>query len=229
MSDTASALLAQYAKLTEFLGLVLGPDYEIALHDLTDANRSITAIANSHISGRKIGAPLTNMALSVLRSKSYEQSDYLLHYYGLSVNGKELRSNTFFIKHEGRPIGMLCVNFDDSRYRDAAERILQLCHPDAFAAPRQTEAELSAPPTNIPERFMNSPEAVVADAVRGELERLGVMPDRLTTEERLAVIAALEETGIFLIKGAVRDVAAELRCSQASVYRYLSNMRNGGI
>lgn len=59
----ASQLLQQYVKLTEFLGHTLGPDYEVALHDLTDRNRSIVAIANSHVSGRKLGAPLTNTAL----------------------------------------------------------------------------------------------------------------------------------------------------------------------
>ena len=46
MPDTANALLRQYVKLTEFLGAALGPDYEVALHDLTDKNRSIIAIAN---------------------------------------------------------------------------------------------------------------------------------------------------------------------------------------
>ncbi|MBR3640800.1 MAG: PAS domain-containing protein [Oscillibacter sp.] len=209
------------------MGLALGPDYEVALHDLTDANRSIIAIANSHISGRKVGAPLTNVALSILRSRSYEHTDYRLHYSGLSVNGKELRSSTFFIKHEGELIGMLCVNFDDSRYREAAERILGLCHPDAFIAPKREEP--SAPPPGNPERFASSTEALVKDSVRTELDRLGVTPDRLTAEERLTVIAALEENGIFLIKGAVREVAAELCCSQASVYRYLSQMKNVGF
>ena len=66
----ASQLLQQYVKLTEFLGHTLGPDYEVALHDLTDRNRSIVAIANSHVSGRKLGAPLTNTALKILRDKS---------------------------------------------------------------------------------------------------------------------------------------------------------------
>ena len=39
------------------------------------------------------------------------------------------------------------------------------------------------------------------------------------------IIAALEESGIFLLKGAVKDVAAGLGCSQASVYRYLSQVK----
>ena len=63
MPAVPNPLLQQYMKLTEFLGLTLGPDYEVALHDLTNKDRSIIAIANNYISGREIGAPLTNMAL----------------------------------------------------------------------------------------------------------------------------------------------------------------------
>ena len=117
MQTVPNPLLQQYIKLTEFLGLALGPDYEVALHDLANKDHSIIAIANSHISGRKLGAPLTNMALSILRDKSYERMDYHLHYYSINVNGKDLRSSTFFIKDSGELIGLLCINFDDSRYR----------------------------------------------------------------------------------------------------------------
>ena len=114
MQTVPNPLLQQYIKLTEFLGLALGPDYEVALHDLANKDHSIIAIANSHISGRKLGAPLTNMALSILRDKSYERMDYHLHYYSINVNGKDLRSSTFFIKDSGELIGLLCINFDDS-------------------------------------------------------------------------------------------------------------------
>ena len=38
-------------------------------------------------------------------------------------------------------------------------------------------------------------------------------------------IASLETGGIFLLKGAVKDVADALHCSQASVYRYLSQIK----
>ena len=70
-----SALLSYYVRLTEFLGRALGPDYEVALHDLTDDHCSIIAIANNHVSGREVGAPLTNVGLKVLKDKSYEQTD----------------------------------------------------------------------------------------------------------------------------------------------------------
>ena len=113
----ANPLLQQYIKVTEFLGLTLGPDYEVALHDMTDKNRSIIAIANNHISGRDVGAPLTNVALKILMDKSYEVQDYRLHYCGMSAKGKVLRSSTMFIKQNGKLIGMLCINFDDTKFR----------------------------------------------------------------------------------------------------------------
>lgn len=226
----ANPLLQHYMKLTEFLGQALGPDYEVALHDLTDKNRSIIAIVNNHVSGREVGAPLTNVALKILMDKSYESQDYRLHYCGVSAAGKTLRSSTLFIKQNGRLIGMLCINFDDSRYQEASESILRLCHPDAFVEdhcqpdrPQSGETIRAVPATT--ESFHNSIDAVAGDAVSRELARLGVTADRLTPDERIQIISSLEAGGIFLLKGAVKDVADALHCSQASVYRYLSQIK----
>lgn len=228
MAAVLNPIMEHYKKLTEFLGLALGPDYEIALHDLTDKNRSIIAIANGHISGRDVGAPLTNLALSILRDKSYETSDYRLHYYGVSVNGKDLRSNTFFIKDNDQLIGMLCINFDDTRYREVTAMVMELCHPNEFVSSlianreMRDNAVINQP---MPEKYRNTTDAVAKDAIQRELDRLGVPADRLTAEERVQIISVLESSGIFMLKGAVKDVASLLNCSQASVYRYLSQLK----
>ena len=165
----ANPLLQQYIKVTEFLGLTLGPDYEVALHDMTDKNRSIIAIANNHISGRDVGAPLTNVALKILMDKSYEVQDYRLHYCGMSAKGKVLRSSTMFIKQNGKLIGMLCINFDDTKFREASDAILKLCHPDRFveAHVQIDESQFSdkpaCPPAVSPESFHNSIGDVAED------------------------------------------------------------------
>lgn len=227
----AHALLEQYAKLTEFLGHALGPDYEIALHDLTDKTHSIIAIANNHVSGREIGAPLTNIALKTLMDKTYLTEDYKLHYKGVSNSGRTLRSSTLFIKHNTKLIGMLCINFDDSRHQTVADNILKLCHPDAFVETnfQMDMSRLEGKPKQvapIPESFYNSIDAVAADAIARELQLLGITAERLTAAERIHIISELESSGIFLLKGAVKDVADALHCSQASVYRYLSQVKN---
>ena len=206
-------------------------DTEVSTRKTSVSQRKqIIAIANSHISGRKLGAPLTNMSLSILRDKSYEHTDYHLHYYSINVNGKDLRSSTFFIKDNGKLIGLLCINFGDSRCQNICDRILSLCHPDLFvtdvlpqAGATWDEALEDCPAA---EKFCNSADAVAVDAIHWELERRGVTPKQLTPEKRLQVIAALEAGGLFLLKGAVKSAAASLRCSQASVYRYITQIKN---
>ena len=51
------AMLKQYTKLVEFLGLVLGPTYEITLIDVHGKQSSIVAIVNGSISGRDLDSP----------------------------------------------------------------------------------------------------------------------------------------------------------------------------
>ena len=224
----AVELLRQYSKLVEFLGYALGPSYEIALHDLTDKDKSIVAIANGHVTGRDVGAPLSHAALGILRDKSYEKEDYRVNCYGVSVNGKDLRSSTFYIKEGGELVGLLCINFDDSGYRAISSQLMSLSHPDIFVDDMVRKAERAAWSANghpAAEKFPVSADAVAADAIGRELERLGVAAERLTAEERLQIIANLEANGTFLMKGAVKDVAAGLHCSQASVYRYLNQLK----
>lgn len=225
----ANALLQQYVKLVEFLGYALGPSYEVVLHDLTDKDKCIIAIANNHVSGREVGDPLSNVALSILRDKSYEKMDYRLNCYGVSVNGKALRSSTLYIKDNGELVGMLCINFDDSGFRAVSNQIMSLCHPDIFVDDIVRHSRLPDHPAltqPVPETSRATAGAAAADAIERELERLDVTADRLTFEERLQIIKNLEANGTFLMKGAVKDVAAGLHCSQASVYRYLAQLKN---
>ena len=222
-------LLQQFSKLTEFLGRALGPDYEVALHDLSDKDCSIVAIANNHISGREIGAPLTNVALKIIADRSYLTSDYRVHYRGVSADGKMLRSSTFFLKDEaGALIGMLCINFDDSRYKAISDSILGLCHPDAFVETNFLFDEQRLAAQTLPEEpesFQHTPRGVAGSEVANVLRDLNVAADRLTQDEKMEVVGVLESRGVFLLKGAVKDVAEALCCSPASVYRYLSKLR----
>ena len=65
-------LLSQYTRLVDFLGRVLGPDYEIILHEILPEQSRVAAIANGGISGRDVGAPITDAALRMIIQKQYE-------------------------------------------------------------------------------------------------------------------------------------------------------------
>ncbi|HVI41771.1 MAG TPA: PAS domain-containing protein [Anaerovoracaceae bacterium] len=224
------AMLKQYSILIDFLGRVLGPDYEIALHDLSDISNSIVAIANGHISGRTIGAPLTSLALKMVADKSYYQEDYRINYSGLTNGNKVLRSSTMFIKDDlGKLSGMLCINFDDSRYQELSTKVLQLCHPDQFVehnilVRNDIIDEDGTPQIVGAELFPNSIASIMENVIHDVVQEDGVPADRLTQEEKIKILGLLDQKGIFLLKGAVNYVAKELHSSQASIYRYLAKV-----
>lgn len=230
----ANTLIQHYIRLTEFLGAALGPDYEVALHDMTKKNGSIVAIANGHISGRSIGSPLSKLALRDLRNRRYETEQSRLNFRTVSDNGKTLRSSMLFIQQQEKLVGLLSISFDDSRYQAMSDTILHLCHPESFIEQYykfnetlvvQANRSAGGPDFAEDERLEVSIEQVAMDAVTQELEKRGVSADRLTSEERLQIIAALEKNGVFLLKSAVKDVAVGLGCSSASIYRYLTQIR----
>ena len=200
------ARLEPYRTLVSFLGEALGPDYEVVLHDLTSEEGTIAAIVNNNISGRTEGAPLSNMALRFIHGKVYEKQPYVAGYQGASQAKGRLRSSTMFIKDGSELIGMLCINFDAAKYSRMAQELLALCG-----------AHQEPGPTLGVENFVSS----LPDAAGSALP-----PDRLTMDEKIRIVEDLQQAGIFYMKGAVSEVAAQLGSSEATVYRYLSKLKD---
>lgn len=215
----------QYSSLVNFLGKALGPDYEIALHDVQPNSKSIVAIANGHISGRDIGAPMTNLGLEIIANKEYKNKDYILNYNGASKDHRVLRSSTFFIKDDLEElVGMLCINFDDKRYTELSDRILQLCHPNKLIEQNSKYNSVDSIVQNSTETFSESIEEVTDTVLSKVLENSNIPVDRLTQDERLHIVDILDKKGVFMLKGAVSTVADKLSCSEPSIYRYLAKI-----
>ena len=221
---TNNHLLQQYARLTNFLGHTLGPDYEIVLHDFTDREHSIVAIANNTVSGLEIGAPLPEVERRIIEERRYEGQDFILHYRSQAPNGKVLRSSAFFIREGDELTGMLCFNFDDSRFRDISEGIMRLCHPDNYIETKfLIDRERLAASQSRSEKGPGGLSTV--KQARARMAELGLSTDHLTPGERLNIVASLEANGAFMIRGAVKEAADMLGCSQATVYRLLQQVR----
>lgn len=209
------ARLEPYRTLVSFLGEALGPDYEVVLHDLTSQEGTIAAIVNNNISGRTEGAPLSNMALRFIHGRVYEKQPYVAGYQGASQAKGRLRSSTMFIKDGDELIGMLCINFDAAKYSRMAQELLALCG-----------AHQEPGPTVGVENFVSSlPDAVQA-AISDVAGSAGLPPDRLTMDEKIRIVEDLQQAGIFYMKGAVSEVAAQLGSSEATIYRYLSKLKD---
>lgn len=231
----AEQMLRQYTVLVDYLGQTLGPDYEVVLHEILPENSRVAAIANGSISGRSVGAPLTNAALRMIMQKQYETSDYNLNYTGRLANGKTIRSSTMFIKDGGKLVGLLCINFDDSRFHELSDSILKLVHPDDFVhhhyfpvdAPAKQPVQAPHAPDST-EYFQSDMNGLMEELFDTVTASISVPLDRLTQAERTSVIARLHEQGMFELRGAVQFTVKKLGCSQASIYRYIKKAKTAG-
>lgn len=217
-----------YSLLVDFLGHILGPDYEVALHELTDNSNQIIAIANGELTGRHIGSPLSNTMLEYVAGTLYKTQDYVLGFESVSANGKKMRCNSMFIKgRSGELAGLLCINFDASRYEELSARILDLCG-SAIQPAAPSGTHLIADSADPSERrdYPTSIAGATASIVSSVVAAYPVPVDRLTQDEKMEIMDTLNRKGVFLLKGSVSYVAKELHSSEASIYRYLGKLNS---
>ena len=212
--------LEPYAKLVYFLSAALGDNCEIALHDLTSKDQEIVAISNNPISGREVGAKLSNLSLHYLEEKQYLNQDYVMNYKTVGNDGKLMRAATYFIKEEGRemPVGMLCINVNISDLEYLTSTIKKI-----LGIKEEKDIEFKM---DNPVEILSSPLDEMIDMYIKEcLEKMGFpsyfLAERLNVDEKIKVVKYLQEKGTFKVKGAIVLVAEKLAVSEPTVYRYL--------
>ncbi len=217
-------VLQKFIPLVDFLGQAMGPNCEVVLHDLTDPEHSIIAIANGNISGRKVGGPTTDLVLKVMQEGLEGGKAYITNYQARNVNNIICRSSSLFIRDESnRIVGVLCVNVDVSRFVEV-KKLLDLligCEPPQVQD--RTDAETGG---DVFENLHSSVDDVLTAIIDGVLGKYEVSPDRMSVEEKMAVVKALSESGLFLLKGGVSELARRMQLSEPTIYRYLNKLKD---
>ncbi|WP_371364534.1 Transcriptional regulator DauR [Sporomusa rhizae] len=213
-------LLETYIPIVDFIADLVGPNCEVLLHDIVDVQNSVIAIRNGYISGRRLGCPLTDLGLELLENKSYVNQNAVVNYLSRTDNGEKLRSSTYFIKDEtSKLIGMLCVNIlmspDSQIVKDLADKLMNAVFANSVAANTVVNEK-------VVESLHSSIENVVDSAVEKILEEYDMPVERMSIEEKTAIVQRLNANGIFKIKGAITKVAGRLQTSESTIYRYLS-------
>jgi predicted transcriptional regulator YheO len=200
--------------LADFVAALLGPDSEIAVHDLSDPSSSLKVLRNGVLSGRGVGAPATDLALRMAQECSGPgKANALLNYRSKTRDGVSLRSSTLVIKDQsGKVVSMFCVNTDDGRFRRALEAVQALLPADLSNEQHQ-------------EHLSGSVDDVGVDIMQGVLGRYPVEPARLSAEEKAKAVSELDCRGLFSIRGFVGKAAQALDISEPTLYRYLKNSR----
>lgn len=218
------SILKKYIPFVEFLGQALGPNCEVVLHDLTNPDNAIVAIANGHISGRVVGGPTTDLVLKVLAEGLKDVKPFITNYTA-RVKGNHLcRSSSFFIKDEKQNIvGVLCVNVDISRYVET-KRLLE-CLINCDDQPKAAE-KTTADVVDVFENLHSSIDEVLTAIIDNVLQKYPVSPIRMSIDEKIEVVKRLNENGLFLLKGGLSELAKRMQISEPTIYRYLNKAKD---
>ena len=204
-------VLEAYGNLLDGLAQYLGDGYEIVLHSLEDLERSVVKIVNGHHTGRTVGAPITDLALSMLARITQQEGAPAISYFTQNRKGEPLKAATIAIQGENRRIiGLLCINF----YLDTPfAQVLA-----AFTPP-------AAAPVRVIETFGENTAELVEEAVartRLQVDTQAAIPVSMKNRQ---VVAILYRQGIFNIKNAVDLVAAAMGISKNTVYLHLRHIK----
>jgi len=206
-----------FVHLVHFLGGYMDAHTEVVLFSLDDIDHSVIAIHNGHISGRKLGDPLSNFIISKLKDKGKDTPPYYLDHISLSKDGINLRSGSYIILDKsGNPRGVLMLSTDVSQYKKAAELLQQLSFLPSFEVSSTESPELDI--------LQTTPKDMILHIIHKVTGTTRIDTARLTTDEKIEVVRNLNAENFFLMKGAVSQVASIIDASEATVYRYLSKI-----
>ena len=96
------------------MGKICGKNYEIILHDVSTPERSVIAACNEHLSGRRIGDPMTELAKELLRTGVYQEHDYVAELRRAAPRGGKrfVSCHLVSLRKTGHLVGLICVNHD---------------------------------------------------------------------------------------------------------------------
>ena len=211
--------IKRFITIADFLGEVLGSNTEIILHDLTNYEESIVHIINGHISNRKIGGPPTDLILEFIASESKGDKQFISNYNSKSIEGKLLYSSTYFIRDdENKIVGALGLNSDYHEVKKSLSFLTSLL-------PNYVDDKVLSL-NNIKENLNTDPQELTLNKIDAILNEFDVVPNRMTTDEKTEVITALNDCGVFNIRGSVQEVASKLQMSEPSIYRYIKKIKS---
>lgn len=212
------AVLNLLRPLVDAIGQTVGPHCEVVLHDLRIPERSIVAIRNGSVTGRRVGGPLVggpinDIALKLLDSE-VKDSSLLIGYKTHARDNLELRATSLVLRTpQGKPVIALCINIDLSTLSMARMLLEEISKP----VPSDGSTE---------EASQRDVDDIVAQVIREALDEAGKAPKFMDREDRLHAVRLMHERGLFLVKGGVERASAALGISRFTLYGYLKEIRH---
>ncbi|WP_338560291.1 transcriptional regulator [Erwinia sp. E_sp_B04_7] len=208
-------ILKSYEAVVDGLAMLIGSHCEIVLHSLEDLKCSAVRIANGEHTGRKIGSPITDLALRMLHDMTGADSNVSKAYFTRAKSGVLMKSVTIAIRNgDQRVIGLLCINMN-----------LDVPFSQIMATFMPPETQDAASSVN----FASSVDDLVMQTLEFTIEEVSGDRNVSNNAKNRQIVLNLYEKGIFDIKDAINQVADRLNISKHTVYLYIRQFKSGDL
>jgi len=190
-----------------------GNNCEVAIHDFSDFQKSLVFIAGN-VTKRSTGAPITDLVLKNLKDQGDEIED-MYNYKTSTDNGLVIKSSTTYIRNsEGHVIGAYCVNYNITDFMNTISVM------DNFIGVQESSD------MDHRETFARSAGDTIEAILENSITQMGRQPVSMNLEEKIKLVALMDNDGAFMLKGAVEHMAKVLGVTKYTIYNYLKKIRN---
>lgn len=206
LTKSDKLILESYKIMIEGLAKYLPNSYELVLHSLENLEESVIAIYNGEHTGRKVGAPITDLALNLLEQINNGNEDSIV-YFSKNSRGEPLKSTTIAIRGDDkRTIGLVCINmYLNTPFKDILDSYV----------PQQLNS--------FTETYKQSSDDLIKETY--EMVKTDVLADDsiLPSNKNKIIIERLYDKGIFQMKDAVYKIETLMNISKNTVYLHIRN------
>ncbi|WP_215905143.1 helix-turn-helix transcriptional regulator [Treponema phagedenis] len=212
--DEKERILEQYISIAQFISVVAGPNCEVVLRDYHKGYSKIIFMVNGRLSNRKVGDEITGYTLEKIMRSDYRKHDCVLNYIIINEsNQRVFRASTYYIKQGGELIGLLCVNYDLTKYLEFRDFY--------------TNEVLYGLEENLAgskDYFDESMDSILEGIIRNVFVHWDRNIPVKNIEAEGNPIRELYKLNVFKYKGSVNKVAELLDISAQTIYRYLGEI-----
>ena len=195
-------LKQKWGAIVQCIADLLGPKAEVVLHDVRHSAHSVIMIRNGHVTGRTVGAPLTDLGFYMLH-ESDRKIETLGVYQSRTEDGKILRCNAANLRDShGKIEAILCINLDVTDE----------------AGQGADNGSTTSPAEHYQTSIDQVIERMISDARRA-------VNGTLTRYVKFELVRALDARGVFHARGSVRRVASALEIAAPTIYKYIQEAR----
>ncbi len=208
-------LIKTLIPIAKTISATFGKNCEVVLHDFSGPQHSIIFIENGHVTGRKVGDPITDFALASLREGGFGEAkeDKLLNYKTKTKDGRIMKSSSVFIKDEkNNIIGCLCINYDMTTHFMFENMMKEFCNINELNEEKE-------------ETFVHDVDEILDSIIIKAIDEVNKPVSLMQKEDNLRVVEIVDKKGGFMIKGSIDQLAHRLNVSRYTIYNYLDELK----